>query len=72
MRDSEVSIFVGAVAVAPMTLGRGEIVRGEYLDEPYVEYTISRNHYLLGSILKCFNVIGMCDVGARGLWIILQ
>lgn len=33
VRDSELSIFVEAVAVAPMTLGRGEIARAEYPEE---------------------------------------
>lgn len=54
-----------------MTLGRGEIFRVEYLEEPCVEYTISRSH-LLASISKCLHVICMCDEGARGLLIILQ
>lgn len=34
VRNSELSIFVEAVAVAPMTLGRGEIARAEYPEEP--------------------------------------
>lgn len=33
VRDSELPIFVEAVAVAPMTLGRGEIPRGKHLEE---------------------------------------
>lgn len=31
--DSELSIFMAAVAVALMTLGRGEIAHGEYPEE---------------------------------------